>query len=87
MVWNKKKIPIVVGGTHYYIKNLLWSNTTTGEDHKLSTGKNATMKLTKEQVAVLSDDMALERLKEIDPVMAQRWHPKDTRKIRRSLEV
>jgi tRNA dimethylallyltransferase len=29
----------------------------------------------------------LEKLKEVDPVMAQRWHPNDVRKIRRSLEV
>jgi len=29
----------------------------------------------------------LEKLKEVDPVMAQRWHPNDIRKIRRSLEV
>ena len=29
----------------------------------------------------------LEKLREVDPAMAQRWHPNDVRKIRRSLEV
>ena len=29
----------------------------------------------------------LERLREVDPVMADRWHPNDRRKIRRSLEI
>jgi len=29
----------------------------------------------------------IERLREVDPVMADRWHPKDRRKIRRSLEI
>jgi len=29
----------------------------------------------------------LEKLKEVDPTMAQRWHPNDVRKIRRSLEM
>ena len=29
----------------------------------------------------------IERLRKVDPIMADRWHPKDTRKIRRSLEI
>jgi len=29
----------------------------------------------------------LERLQQVDPVMANRWHPNDRRKIRRSLEI
>jgi tRNA dimethylallyltransferase len=29
----------------------------------------------------------LEKLREVDPVMADRWHPKDRRKIQRSLEI
>lgn len=28
-----------------------------------------------------------EELMAVDPIMAQRWHPKDLRKIRRSLEI
>lgn len=34
-----------------------------------------------------SPEVLMEKLKEVDPVMAQRWHPKDVRKIRRSLEI
>ncbi|KAJ5449610.1 uncharacterized protein N7458_006059 [Penicillium daleae] len=32
-------------------------------------------------------EVLMEKLKEVDPVMAARWHPKDARKIRRSLEI
>lgn len=32
-------------------------------------------------------DTILAKLREVDPVMADRWHPKDTRKIHRSLEI
>ena len=32
-------------------------------------------------------DVIMERLREVDPVMAGRWHPNDRRKIRRSLEI
>jgi len=44
---------------------------------------------TSEQWPILEASAAemLEKLKEVDPVMAQRWHPNDVRKIRRSLEV
>jgi tRNA dimethylallyltransferase len=32
-------------------------------------------------------DVLLARLKEVDPVMADRWHPNERRKIQRSLEI
>ncbi|EEH41354.1 tRNA isopentenyltransferase [Paracoccidioides lutzii Pb01] len=34
-----------------------------------------------------SPEVILQKLREVDPVMASRWHPRDTRKIRRSLEI
>ena len=34
-----------------------------------------------------STEMILKRLEEVDPVMAARWHPKDRRRIQRSLEI
>ena len=34
-----------------------------------------------------STEKLLERLQDVDPVMAERWHPNDRRKIQRSLEI
>lgn len=38
---------------------------------------------------ILQEDtpIILQRLREVDPIMADRWHPKDRRKIQRSLEI
>jgi tRNA dimethylallyltransferase len=39
--------------------------------------------------AILNEptDAILQKLKEVDPVMAERWHPNERRKIQRSLEI
>lgn len=34
-----------------------------------------------------STETILEKLKEVDPIMAERWHPNERRKIQRSLEI
>jgi len=34
-----------------------------------------------------STEVVLAKLREVDPIMADRWHPKDRRKIQRSLEI
>ncbi|OMJ25465.1 tRNA dimethylallyltransferase, mitochondrial [Smittium culicis] len=34
-----------------------------------------------------TNDQLMKRLEEIDPVMSQRWHPNDRRKIIRSIEI
>ena len=34
-----------------------------------------------------SNEEILARLKEVDPIMADRWHPKDRRRLQRSLEI
>jgi tRNA A37 N6-isopentenylltransferase MiaA len=38
-------------------------------------------------ILAASGQEMLAKLKEVDPVMAERWHPNDVRKIRRSLEI
>ena len=80
------KLPILVGGTHYYTQAILFEDQLVGEN---------------EQQQQLHDDAAdnrwavldaptpvvLQKLKQVDPVMADRWHPNESRKIRRSLEI
>lgn len=93
---SRGKLPILVGGTHYYTQSLLFrdrlaENEESGEDGKGKEGAEAqgpvdnledTYPILKEPTENL-----LERLQEIDPVMAERWHPNDRRKIQRSLEI
>lgn len=84
-------MPIVVGGTHYYIQSLLWRDTT------LDTKKNAgTLSDTQVQEGARANEAFLrdsdtatlyKKLQEVDPLMANKWHENDRRKITRSLQV
>lgn len=79
------KIPIVIGGTHYYLQNLLFNNKTIGEGNDNRTEKA----LTEEQLLVLDGPVEgiFEKLAEVDPVISQKFHPQDKRKLRRALEI
>lgn len=88
---SRGRIPILVGGTHYYTQTLLFEDTLVTEE---ADGVNQNqIDLSNEEIAkkypILDGppEAVLQRLKEIDPVMAERWHPGDVRKIRRSLEI
>lgn len=84
-IHSRAKVPILVGGTHYYIQALLFRDAILGE---------ATQDLVTEQplehtwpILQASKEKMLEELQKVDPVMAARWHPNDKRKIKRSLEI
>jgi len=82
---ERGKLPILVGGTHYYTQSLLLENELVEDPQKPD--------LTPEEISKrfpildASTEETLEKLREVDPRMADRWHPKDTRHIRRSLEI
>jgi len=80
---SRGKLPIVVGGSHYYIESLLFENTLLDSDED---GFDSHLE---EKYPILqeSTDRILLKLKEVDPVMANRWHPNDRRKIMRSLAI
>ncbi|KAJ3609785.1 hypothetical protein NHX12_024295, partial [Muraenolepis orangiensis] len=79
-------LPIIVGGTNYYIESLLWkvlvdtrreenlASASAGEDGKAELEKLGGAELHK-------------RLMEVDPKMAAMLHPNNARKIARSLQV
>lgn len=75
-------MPILVGGTHYYTQSLLFQDALADEP-ALELNENS------EKFPVLEEptDVLLAKLKEVDPVMADRWHPNERRKIQRSLEI
>ncbi|KAH8202504.1 hypothetical protein TruAng_003312 [Truncatella angustata] len=86
---GRGKLPILVGGTHYYISSLLFANSLveSADDDAASSYTSQTQ--IEQQHPILSGptDLMLKRLREVDPVMGARWHPDDRRKIKRSLEI
>ncbi|KAI1197145.1 IPP transferase-domain-containing protein [Nemania serpens] len=87
---SRGKLAIVVGGTHYYIHALLFegslidSNEIEPEEIRFRSQEE-----TQSQFPILDDSthVILQKLHEVDPAMAERWHPDDRRKIKRSLEI
>ncbi|KAG0369676.1 hypothetical protein BGZ54_009240 [Gamsiella multidivaricata] len=90
-IHDRKHMPIVVGGTHYYIQSLLWRDTLL--DTKKNVGSSTERQVqeqndSNEKFLRESDTSTLYRkLQEVDPIMANKWHENDRRKITRSLQV
>ncbi|KAI1263651.1 tRNA isopentenyltransferase [Xylariaceae sp. FL1019] len=87
---SRGKMPIVVGGTLYYVHALLFEGGVIAKDN--ANGEMGAYRGLKESNAdfpILDQptDVILAKLRDVDPVMASRWHPDDRRKIKRSLEI
>lgn len=82
-IHSRGKLPILVGGTHYYNQSVLFKNSTIASSNSISrrplTGK--------EEEILNSPVQVLEKLKLVDPLIAQKFHPNDTRRLRRALEI
>lgn len=72
-------LPILVGGTQYYVDPLLFKDVILDE---VQADPSQSFPLLQEPTEVL-----LKELQKVDPAMAERWHPNDRRKIQRSLEI
>lgn len=77
---ERGRIPILVGGTHYYTQSLLFHDA-------LAEAGDETHDGSQWPILDATPEEMLEKLQEVDPIMAERWHPNDGRKIRRSLEI
>ncbi|KAH7321725.1 mitochondrial putative tRNA dimethylallyltransferase [Rhexocercosporidium sp. MPI-PUGE-AT-0058] len=84
---SRGRLPILVGGTHYYTQSLLFDETLVETVRKDENGLTNQEMAEKYPILEGSTEGMIARLREVDPVMADRWHPKDRRKIRRSLEI
>lgn len=83
---SRGRLPILVGGTHYYTQALLFKDRLADQERSAET--YFTVDTEKEwPILGASTEVLLQELKKVDPVMAERWHPNDYRKIRRSLEI
>ncbi|KAF2502186.1 tRNA isopentenyltransferase [Lophium mytilinum] len=78
---SRNQLPVLVGGTHYYTQSLLFHDIL-ADDTALSSSNNQHFPILDEPT-----DVILTKLQEVDPIMAERWHPTDRQKIRRSLEL
>ncbi|XP_066992255.2 tRNA dimethylallyltransferase isoform X2 [Anabrus simplex] len=88
------KVPILVGGTNYYIESILWKVLVSGEKDfiersgSLEDGQPDTKRVRIESDLEAMDNRDLyRRLQEVDPDMAKRLHPNNRRRIIRSLQV
>ncbi|WEW61890.1 tRNA dimethylallyltransferase, mitochondrial [Emydomyces testavorans] len=88
---SRGKLPILVGGTHYYTQSVLFHEQLVDEEN--GEGENADPEYDEaaemEQWPILkaSTEEMLQKLREVDPAMAEHWHPNERRKIRRSLHI
>lgn len=83
-------MPIIVGGTNYYIESILWHVLVQSKGNGL---KEETLRALKEETKVFlegkmemdgMESSALHQfLQEVDPVAAKRLHPNNKRKIMR----
>ncbi|ODA79119.1 hypothetical protein RJ55_04710 [Drechmeria coniospora] len=73
-------LPILVGGTQYYVDSLLFADVIL--DGVQCEAPSGTFPFLDSPTETL-----LSELQRCDPVMAERWHPNDRRKIQRSLEI
>lgn len=97
---GRGKLPVVVGGTSYYIYSLLFRDTIItadsddaegfdeGGDKIVHSSPNGASndEFTHDLLEATTEDL-YRKLRDVDPEMASRWHPKDRRKIQRSLEI
>ncbi|XP_040908785.1 tRNA dimethylallyltransferase isoform X2 [Toxotes jaculatrix] len=84
---SRNKLPIIVGGTNYYIESLLWKVLVdTGENEESGDGGDGAPNR-KLELEKLGGAELHKRLAEVDPKMAAMLHPNDKRKIARSLQI
>lgn len=80
-IWAKGKLPILVGGTGFYINALLYDNDFTETENDTSYREEC-YKLAEEQ----GPEILYERLREIDPEYAANIHANNVKRVTRALE-
>nr|XP_033810295.1 tRNA dimethylallyltransferase isoform X2 [Geotrypetes seraphini] len=79
-IFARRKIPIIVGGTNYYIESLLWKflidtkEISNGDTSKPTTSRTL-------ELEQLDGPELYRHLSQVDPQMASKLHPHDKRKL------
>lgn len=80
-IWSRKKIPVLCGGTGFYVRNFILGSPTTPEsDPKIRSQ-------VKEKLVLVGKEAMHAELKIVDPVSAQKINVNDEYRICRALEV
>ncbi|AAS53021.1 AER341Wp [Eremothecium gossypii ATCC 10895] len=79
-IHRRGKLPIIVGGTHYYLQ-ALFQKRVKGE------GSRAPTAAEQELLNSGDADAVYEALGKVDPDIAAKYHPNDIRRVRRMLEI
>ncbi|OBA28103.1 tRNA isopentenyltransferase [Hanseniaspora valbyensis NRRL Y-1626] len=82
-IHSRSKLPIVVGGTHYYLQALF---------NKCINETISKENWTSEQKLFIKENefnpsKLYEELNKIDPLMANKWHPNDNKRVLRMIEI
>ena len=80
-IYNRGKIPVVCGGTGFYIRNFLYGVPPTPESDELVRNK------LKKRIEIEGNEALYNELKSIDPESALKIHVNDSYRICRALEV
>jgi len=81
-IYNKKKLPMLVGGTGLYVNSVINDYNFTEIDSSQKIRADLKKIVLEQGIETL-----LAKLNEIDPISAQKFHPHDQRRIIRALEV
>lgn len=97
---SQNKLPIIVGGTNYYIESLLWDiliedpddNTNQSKKRKENITNDSFYEENKDEInnlydSKLSNEEMLKQLEIVDAQSALKIHPNDRRKLSRALEI
>ena len=89
---NRNVMPVICGGTNYYIESLLWNVLVNAQGPGSGSDAKTTLEPVNKKVKVEEDDDLTNeelhaKLKSIDPERAKDLHPNERRKISRSLQV
>ena len=83
-ILRRGKVPVIVGGTHYYLQMLFEKLVPSAES------SSEVVALSPEHRAILDSndkDKVYAALRDADPTTAARFHPNDTHRVRRMLEI
>ena len=81
------KVPVICGGTNYYIESLLWKVLLDDHDKKQSQQTGVTEAGEESDLVDLSNQELYQKLIQVDPPRAEELHVNDRRKVLRSLQV
>lgn len=84
---SRGRLPILVGGTHYYTQSLLFQDRLSVRDNEEDSYEFVENPADTWPILDEPTETLLIELKKVDPIMANRWHPNDRRKIQRSLQI